>query len=139
MPSCDTRPERRYASAQRFANDLDRYLNGRPIEARRDSGIYIIRKKLSRNRRVVLVYSVAAAIVAAGLVLTWRSAPEPVASLDPDQIAYYETAKSGYLQLRAELMEALDSLADGVPLDPLSKDSLRITVPLRASESMVPL
>jgi serine/threonine-protein kinase len=43
-------PERRYTTAERLAEDLERYLERRPIEARRDSWLYRSGKLLSRHR-----------------------------------------------------------------------------------------
>lgn len=43
-------PERRYQSAGELARDLRRYLNGEPIEAKRDSAWYTIRKRIVRYR-----------------------------------------------------------------------------------------
>ena len=43
-------PGRRYQNATMLAEDLRRYLDGRPIEARRDSTIYVLQKTLSRHR-----------------------------------------------------------------------------------------
>ena len=42
--------ERRYQSADQLARDLERFLAGDPIEARRDSGTYILRKFIRRRR-----------------------------------------------------------------------------------------
>lgn len=53
-------PERRYASAEQFAEDIDRYLEGRPVLARRDTLGYRSRKFLRRNR---LAASIAAALM----------------------------------------------------------------------------
>ncbi|MEL6105357.1 MAG: serine/threonine-protein kinase, partial [Planctomycetota bacterium] len=47
-------PDRRYENATMLAEDLRRYLDGRPIEARRDSTIYVLRKTLSRHRNLAL-------------------------------------------------------------------------------------
>lgn len=52
-------PERRYASAEQFAEDVERFLEGRPVLARRDTVGYRTRKFLRRNRLAVA----AAAIV----------------------------------------------------------------------------
>lgn len=42
--------ERRYQNAGELARDLRHYLNGEPIEAKRDSGLYVIGKTLSRYK-----------------------------------------------------------------------------------------
>jgi non-specific serine/threonine protein kinase/serine/threonine-protein kinase len=52
-------PERRYASAEQFADDVHRYLEGLPVRAHRDSPVYRAVKFVRRH----------AAAVAAGLVL----------------------------------------------------------------------
>jgi eukaryotic-like serine/threonine-protein kinase len=44
---------RRYQSAQALASEIRRFLNGEPIEAKRDSAIYILRKQLKRYRTLV--------------------------------------------------------------------------------------
>ncbi|HSE11151.1 MAG TPA: serine/threonine-protein kinase [Rudaea sp.] len=50
-------PQRRYPSAEALAADVQRYLDGRPISARRDSRWYRFRKFARRNR-----YALAAAV-----------------------------------------------------------------------------
>ena len=57
-------PERRYRSADQMAEDIRRYLHGRPIAARRDSFVYRAGKFIGRNRLAVT----AAALVFASLV-----------------------------------------------------------------------
>jgi tetratricopeptide (TPR) repeat protein len=57
----------RYQTAGELARDIDHYLLGEPIEARRDSGWYMLRKALYR-------YRIAAGIVAAFAVLITTSA-----------------------------------------------------------------
>lgn len=46
--------ERRYQSAFELADDLRRYLAGEPINARRDSVAYLVRKQLRRYRNLLL-------------------------------------------------------------------------------------
>ncbi len=53
-------PERRYQGAGELARDLRHYLAGEPIEAKRDSGWYLLKKSLHRHR---LPVGVAAGIV----------------------------------------------------------------------------
>ncbi|MEO8197747.1 MAG: serine/threonine-protein kinase [Thermoanaerobaculia bacterium] len=60
----DRAPERRYTSAGALADDLQRYLDGRPVEARPDSRWYRARKFARRHRVAV----VAAALVALSLI-----------------------------------------------------------------------
>jgi predicted Ser/Thr protein kinase len=122
-------PARRYASAQEFAADLERWENGLPIHARRDSGVYVLRKKLARNRRGVLV----AIGVATALGLVWWLAPRPRSAatsprLDPAAVAEYAAAEAGYAETRAELQSVLDGrIASGdLALDPVTQESLRI-------------
>jgi serine/threonine protein kinase len=66
--------ERRYQSAGELARDIGHYLNGEPIEAKRDSGWYVLRKVVQRNRARLLtamttcvLFSVAVVIVLTAL------------------------------------------------------------------------
>jgi serine/threonine protein kinase len=122
-------PERRYASAQAFADDLQRYLAGQPIRARRDSGIYVLRKTLRRNRRTAVLAGVALAAVGSAWFLAPRPpAAAPMPRLDPAAIAEYAAAEVDYQNLRLELIAALDRrvAAGELVLDPLTQESLRI-------------
>lgn len=56
--------DRRYQSAENLARDVERYLTGRAIEAKRDSGWYVLRKTVRRYRTVM---SISAATVIIGL------------------------------------------------------------------------
>jgi serine/threonine-protein kinase len=57
-------PDRRYPSAAALARDIERYLDGRPIEARADSVLYVTRKFLRRH----WLPASAAALVLASLI-----------------------------------------------------------------------
>ncbi|GMU35229.1 MAG: tetratricopeptide repeat protein [Planctomycetia bacterium] len=46
----DKDPERRYQTAGQVTSDVQRYLDGEAIEAKRDSGWYVLRKTLRRYR-----------------------------------------------------------------------------------------
>ncbi|MFN0137791.1 MAG: protein kinase domain-containing protein [Phycisphaerae bacterium] len=55
-------PNRRYASAGELARDIRHHLAGEPIEARRDSTLYVLSKHMRRYRRVAV--GAVAAVVA---------------------------------------------------------------------------
>lgn len=69
--------ERRYQSAGELARDIHRYLTGDPIEAKRDSGWYVISKTLRRYRPHVAVGAAFLMLLigaAAALTYLWRDA-----------------------------------------------------------------
>lgn len=48
-------PERRYQSAGEISADVRRYLADEPIEAKRDSSLYVLRKHVRRHRALLLL------------------------------------------------------------------------------------
>lgn len=61
---------RRYQSALELANDLRRYLAGAPIDAKRDSTLYVLRKTLRRYRLVAgLLGGLAVLMIASSVTL----------------------------------------------------------------------
>ncbi len=66
-------PARRYASAAALADDLERYLEGRPVEARRDSVAYVVGRFVRRNRALVAAAGVAVAALVVGLAVALAS------------------------------------------------------------------
>ncbi len=67
-------PQRRYASAERFAGDIEAYLRGFPVSARRDTVAYRARKFVGRNRVGVAAAAVAVLAMAAGsAVVAWQA------------------------------------------------------------------
>ena len=77
--------DRRYRSAERLQEDVERYLAGEPIEAKRDSALYVLKKAAARHR-----YASAAlimlALMAAGFTYHALSTPadQGVAPADGD-------------------------------------------------------
>lgn len=67
-------PERRYAGAAAFADDLQRLLSGQPVEAHPPSGWYRTRKFVHRHRTAVAVVAALSVgmLVALG-VATWQA------------------------------------------------------------------
>jgi len=66
-------PERRYASAAHFADDLHRYLRDLPVRARRDSMIYSINKFVYRHKLTVAAGALLTVLLIAGVVGTSRA------------------------------------------------------------------
>ena len=64
--------ERRYQSADNLARDVERYLSGDPIEAKRDSGWYVLSKTLKRHRGPVVASLLALAIIVVAGAMLWR-------------------------------------------------------------------
>jgi tetratricopeptide (TPR) repeat protein/tRNA A-37 threonylcarbamoyl transferase component Bud32 len=67
-------PERRYGSVQQFSEDLQRYLEGRPVLAAPDSRSYRVRKFVARHRLGVAVAAALAIAIAVGSTATaWQA------------------------------------------------------------------
>ncbi len=69
--------ERRYQTAGDLARDLQRCLDGAPIEAKRDSFAYMLRKQVRRHRLAVTAAGLVLAAIVIGLVASltfWRQA-----------------------------------------------------------------
>ncbi len=92
-------PERRYSSAESFADDIRRYQTGRPVSARADTFKYRAQKFIKRNRAGVIASAFVVLAVIAGVIATfWQSR---VAATERDR-ARLEAEKSkkinAYLQ-----------------------------------------
>lgn len=68
MTALRKEPERRYASVEMFAYDIERYLNHLPIRARKESFVYTSKKFIVRNKTSVMMASVLFFVVN-GLIL----------------------------------------------------------------------
>lgn len=67
-------PERRYASADQFSDDVQRYLDGYPVKARPDTATYRAAKFMARNRVVVAGIAILFLILVAGIAATeWEA------------------------------------------------------------------
>jgi len=82
--------ERRYQSASELAAEARRWLAGRPIEAKRDSMVYVARKFVARNR-VAVVFSAAVAVAAIGAGAIFAQQ----AKFERREAAYTRSFKSG--------------------------------------------
>ncbi|HYE62651.1 MAG TPA: serine/threonine-protein kinase [Phycisphaerales bacterium] len=77
--------ERRYQSAAELVRDLQHFLAGEPIEARRDSFTYVARMHLRRHKlaaAMILPFIVAAAVGGVTSAVMWRQAEAERADAD---------------------------------------------------------
>jgi serine/threonine protein kinase/WD40 repeat protein len=60
--------ERRYQSAGELARDINNYLTGAPLDAKRDSALYLLSKALKRNRVPVAIATAFAVLIVGSLI-----------------------------------------------------------------------
>ena len=112
---------RRYGSAQELADDIRRYLDGKPVDAHPDSGWYRFGKFVRRHRVAVGAAAVAlVAILAASGVALWQAERARQAAHDTTQVNNFlmdVLKQSDPFDAGAEitLSEAVDRAAAMVP------------------------
>jgi tetratricopeptide (TPR) repeat protein len=117
--------ERRYQSAGELARDIGHYLASEPIEAKRDSGWYVLRVALRRNRRrlvtgVVTVLAVASVL---GSMWVWRKHKD----LEAQRLAQaaYDLVQHGVSLGEFELWDqAEQAYLDALRIDPHQFEAL---------------
>ncbi len=65
-------PEKRYDSARALADDINRYLEGEPIKARRASLLYQLRKRAAKHKITVLTGAALLAVLLFVMIWSWR-------------------------------------------------------------------
>lgn len=101
----------RYQSAAALARDIERYLEGAPVDARSGSGWYVLRKAISLNRRRLFLAGAAATLVlaaGASVAVSFTKAADAARTAGLQQ----EQARAENLRARAVaelLREALPS------------------------------
>jgi tetratricopeptide (TPR) repeat protein len=74
LMAMDPDPARRYQSAQHFEEDLVRYLQGRPVAARRSTVAYRFRKFIQRHKTAAIVTCASVVVVACAIWFdSWQS------------------------------------------------------------------
>ncbi|MHC5109778.1 MAG: protein kinase domain-containing protein [Planctomycetota bacterium] len=112
--------ERRYQSAGEVARDLDRWLSGEMIEAKRDSQIYVLRKLVHRARVPIAIGTI---VLVLGLLATigWLSrkaardrnvARTILASFVAETEDGYRTAQESSQAVQSLIRESLSDLVD---------------------------
>jgi serine/threonine-protein kinase len=124
-----TEPERRYASAQRLGDDIDRFLTGRPIKAGPDSVRYRVEKFVRRNRELV-VGAAAVALLTLGFAITSAVQARRIAR-ERDRAEQERASAEEVLGILTGLFER------GNPNTHPGGDTLRVTSLLDSAESAV--
>ncbi len=108
--------DRRYQSAGELAQDIQRYLAGDPIEAKRDSTLYVLRKQ-ARRYRVPLAAGLALIIVlAVSTVVAWTLYVRSQENLWKSHLANARAHRTGGQPGRR--FETLDLLAKAAAIRP---------------------
>ncbi|MBI2933392.1 MAG: protein kinase [Planctomycetes bacterium] len=115
--------ERRYASAEVFADDLRRHLNGEPIQAKPDSVLLRVARRVRRRAWPVALAAVVvflggiAAVLAAANRRTQRKSQTHLAILKVCEEAFEDSRTEGGLERAlTRLDEALARLGEHAPL-----------------------
>jgi predicted Ser/Thr protein kinase len=107
---------RRYATAGMLGADVVHYLAGEPIEAKRDSALYVLRKSLRRYKVPAAIVLGSAVVVTTGLVAAlalWRQAAvHRDRAVDAEQLAQQrlgdvEAARDESDRLRGQVQQKL--------------------------------
>lgn len=122
-------PDRRYATAAQFAEDIERFLTGLPVHAVRDSASYRARRFIKRHRAGVIVSATVALTLAGVAVLTTVQARR--LSLERDRVQREQIATNTVVNLLQSLF------AQSNPGVNPGGDSLRVSQVLDVGESMV--
>lgn len=99
-------PDRRYQTAGELGRDVQRYLDGEPIEAKRDSTLYMLRKTLHKHRTgfaagVSVVLLIVAALVVS--ISLWRLAvAEKDRALQAERNQAHQRARADLAARQAE-------------------------------------
>ena len=120
-------PARRYASASAMADDLQRFLDGRPIFARETTRLERFRMWCGRNRIEAAVSAVSLGLLlmlAAGSMIAAIQLSRANNSILEKQ-TLLETAEDKAIQDRTVAVESLDRLVDSL-YDDLSKNAATI-------------
>jgi serine/threonine protein kinase len=106
-------PQRRYASAEKLAEDIERHLRGYPVTARPDSVSYRVLKFVSRNKAGVAIVALAAVVTLTTLTSLWLlqiAATTHERRVAESARADREAAEADAQKARAEAMEVLNEM-----------------------------
>ena len=104
-------PDRRYQTAEELERDLSHYLAGEPIDAKRDSGAYVLGKILRRNRHHIM-WILAVLVVTAAFVM--RRAEERAVAQLLHRIAE-ATADHSRMEVDLGILQGLSGFLEDYP------------------------
>lgn len=108
-------PQRRYASAAALVADVRRFMAGEPIEARRDSVTYVLRKRARRHRAAILV-GITFCALALATVYFWRRSV--IATFTADRQTAMYLLNEARLEAGSSPESAMKMLDQAIRLDP---------------------
>lgn len=122
LKSLSKQRERRYQSAGELGRDVHRFLEGQPIEAKRDSGWYVITKTLKRYRAPVAVAGgslVALVVFAVVITVLYKDAKTArgIAEQETTAANLARTAEAEQRQLAEARLETAYDLAGTMVTD----------------------
>ena len=94
MKALRKEPERRYASVAEFSADIERYLTGMPVKARKSTLAYRSGRFLQRHRESLVAASVMLALVAAVAIWQVRRVSRQTAAVSPAGNAQVQARRS---------------------------------------------
>lgn len=115
LKSLERDPDRRYQSAAQLAEDIQRYRRGLPIEARRNSALYVFRKTIRRHWKAYTVAAVFLTLLVVSSFVTfqlWQRAERRLQRAERAEEAAIQSEKNeAYQRGEAEFRSYVASLA----------------------------
>ncbi len=108
-------PAARYATAQLMADDLQRFLNDEPIQAKRPSLARIVMAFTRRHARTIMAAGISAVIVTSLITLASYLAPH---AESPATIAHREANLGLRMKAQGQYQDAIVRLTRALDLDP---------------------
>ncbi|WP_218920096.1 serine/threonine-protein kinase [Chondromyces crocatus] len=112
MKCLEKEPSARYESARALGDDLQRFLDGEAVQARRGSFVYALRKRVRRHRGAVVLTITALVAIALSVALWGRSR----------RLAAEQATLSRELGERVKEMELFLRNAHGLPLHDIERE-----------------
>ncbi|HEB79890.1 MAG TPA: hypothetical protein ENI79_05400, partial [Rhodospirillales bacterium] len=121
-------PDRRYQSAGELARDIRHYLADEPIEAKRDSTVYVLRKQMHRHRVPLIVATGILFLIIASSVVAWTLYLRSQENLRDSYVAQaHSTRIGGRAGRRFDTLDALKKAANIRPSIELRNEAIAAT------------